>query len=127
MSPLTTPVGQLSIGRMTLEQVRMNVLQHWLEEIYCKHLICPEYLLLNEEDRVTLNRELTSHLRRPDDTDKHVVQVANYTTGSMMYLASLPDLPREAEYTRAHLTFARYGYEALPTLERGEVLIIFPC
>ncbi|HJT55899.1 MAG TPA: hypothetical protein VJ761_05355 [Ktedonobacteraceae bacterium] len=132
MNAALAQVSNLSIEHAVLEQVTFETLKNWLDLLSCTYRIQAEYVLLSKEDHEAISEEVAmtywEYWRKSDGSSTALPQRSNRPLKKMygMYIASLPDLPREAEYTRAHLIFARHGYQHLPTLGRGEVLIIFP-
>ena len=130
-------MGELRVLKdICLHTGSFNAIQTYLQHLYLTRLADPLYILLSVEDYEAIGwdilprypcvatLEATYH---PIMMKAEIVikQIANHTTGGTPYLAALPDMPRNTEYSPAHLAFARQGYAKLPTLRRDEIIVIF--
>lgn len=113
----------------------------YLMRLYENSLLDPEYVFLCLQDYLELLDELTRLYRFSnsalssdgsalyDGMGQNVpwVKLANPATGKFCLTSTLPDVPRSKELSRAHLAFSHWGYERLPDLRSGEIMVLVPC
>lgn len=80
----------------------------------------PEYCLMNSDDYNVLCSELRMMAWGAAKSEPaHLAKIEN------MFAFPMPDIPRTAEHSDAHIAFAAAGYDKLPVPAKGTALILF--
>ena len=112
----------------------LEMINRYCTRLYEESLSEPEYALLSKQDYCDLREEIILRIRwaktEQAEQSKAVIRervwlkMFNAVTTRDMLVSTLPDLPRNPEFSRAHLTFAHWQHEQLPTLEQGEIIAL---
>ncbi len=82
-----------------LKDITFDTIQEVLEQAYTQMLANPKYLFCNEEDRkLFVSAPIYRHNLCGESEQVsgpfNIAQLANYTTGQLMHIVTLPDLER---------------------------------